>query len=203
MIRDAVKQELQAALRYVTDGGFVMPVLLGVGVLLWVFICLRWFLLRKGFTGPLADRIGRHAPSRSGVFSEVLAACAGWSSQRADDAYRAIQLAVLQTENRIRAYRKAVGVLCLIAPLLGLLGTVSGMIETFASLVSMELFAESGGVGGGISESLISTQMGLTVAVPGLIAGKLLQAREAGLRDEMQVVLQRMTQQLREASGHE
>jgi biopolymer transport protein ExbB len=54
------------------------------------------------------------------------------------------------------------------APLLGLLGTVKGMIETFWGLSvrgggAMELFSS------GISEALLTTQMGLIVAVPGLI----------------------------------
>ena len=55
------------------------------------------------------------------------------------------------------------------APLLGLLGTVTGMLTTFAALAS-----GSGGdktmdmVAGGISEALITTQTGLVIAVPGL-----------------------------------
>jgi biopolymer transport protein ExbB len=190
---DAVGEEILAALRYAREGGFVMPVLLGVGVLLWVLLVLRWFLLRKGFSGCLAERLDRRDTPADGVFSKVIAACAA-GPKAGEEEYRSIELSVLETENRIGAYRKGIGVLCVIAPLLGLLGTVSGMIETFASLVSMALFAESGGVGGGISEALVSTQMGLMVAVPGVTAGRLLQAREAGLRDEMQVVLRKLKQ---------
>ena len=62
----------------------------------------------------------------------------------------------------------------MVAPLAGLLGTVAGMIETFDSLGSMSLFSQSGGVAGGISQALISTQMGLAVAIPGLLAGRIL-----------------------------
>jgi biopolymer transport protein ExbB len=201
---DAVGEEVSAAFRYAREGGFVMPVLLGVGVLLWVLLVLRWFLLRKGFSGRLAARLDRPGAPTGGVFSEVIAAfAAAGPDTGSEDAYRSMELAVLETENRISAYRKGIGVLCVIAPLLGLLGTVSGMIETFASLVSMELFAESGGVGGGISEALVSTQMGLMTAVPGVVAGRLLQARETSLRDEMQVVLGKLKQRLQEAAEHE
>lgn len=66
-----------------------------------------------------------------------------------------------------------------IAPLVGLLGTVTGMIETFDSLTSMSMFKSSGGIAGGISAALVSTQMGLAVAIPGLIAGRLLDRRAA------------------------
>ncbi len=56
-----------------------------------------------------------------------------------------------------------------IAPLLGLLGTVNGMIETFSSLGTMSLHTQSGGIAGGISQALISTQMGLVVTIPALL----------------------------------
>ena len=71
------------------------------------------------------------------------------------------------------------------APLLGLLGTVSGMIETFDALTTMSLYRGSGGIAGGISEALISTQMGLAVAIPGLLAGKLLDRRQAAREAEL------------------
>jgi biopolymer transport protein ExbB/TolQ len=72
--------------------------------------------------------------------------------------------------------------LATVAPLLGLLGTVGGMIETFDALATMTLFRSSGGVAGGISEALVSTQVGLVVALPGLIAGRLLDRRADRLR---------------------
>ena len=56
-----------------------------------------------------------------------------------------------------------------IAPLLGLLGTVVGMVETFDSLQDMQLFSQSGGIAGGISQALITTQFGLAIAIPGLV----------------------------------
>lgn len=65
----------------------------------------------------------------------------------------------------------------LTAPLLGLLGTVTGMIETFDSLASQELFSRSGGIAGGVAEALLSTQIGLVVAIPGAVAGRLLGRR--------------------------
>ncbi|MEC8423819.1 MAG: MotA/TolQ/ExbB proton channel family protein, partial [Myxococcota bacterium] len=70
-------------------------------------------------------------------------------------------------------------------PLLGLLGTVTGMIETFRSLGKMELFTQGGGVAGGIGEALLTTQMGLAVSVPGLIVGRLLDRRQVVLEDEL------------------
>ncbi|MCB9694166.1 MAG: MotA/TolQ/ExbB proton channel family protein [Alphaproteobacteria bacterium] len=70
-----------------------------------------------------------------------------------------------------------------VAPLVGLLGTVSGMIETFDSLATMSMFRGSGGIAGGISAALVSTQMGLAVAIPGLVFGRLLDRRAARLAE--------------------
>ena len=58
-----------------------------------------------------------------------------------------------------------------------LLGTVTGMIETFDSLQNMDLFSQTGGIAGGISQALITTQFGLTIAIPGLLINGMLNKR--------------------------
>lgn len=65
-----------------------------------------------------------------------------------------------------------------LAPLLGLLGTVIGMIETFKSLAMVELFTNGGGIAGGISQALLTTQFGLIVAIPGVFLSKYLKRME-------------------------
>ncbi len=60
-----------------------------------------------------------------------------------------------------------------IAPLLGLLGTVSGMIETFR-LMTIFGAGDPAAVSGGISEALVTTELGLVVAIPALILNALL-----------------------------
>ena len=83
------------------------------------------------------------------------------------------------------AFSGLVTAVVMAAPLTGLLGTVNGMIETFDALGDMALFSQSGGIAGGISEALFSTQMGLAVAIPGLIVGKLLDRRQEALETEL------------------
>ncbi len=75
-------------------------------------------------------------------------------------------------------YSSLIKAIVFIAPLLGLLGTVGGMIETFDSLGDKSLFSSSGGIAGGISQALLTTQMGLIVAIPGLFAGRYLDGLE-------------------------
>lgn len=88
-------------------------------------------------------------------------------------------------EGDISAYRSMIETLVATAPLLGLLGTVMGMIETFESLGDMTLFTQTGGIAGGISQALITTQMGLIIAIPGLLCDRFLKTMESKRRDEI------------------
>lgn len=63
------------------------------------------------------------------------------------------------------------------APLMGLLGTVTGMITTFSSLSDGVWTQPSGGIAGGISQALLTTQLGLGIALPSLFWQRLLQRR--------------------------
>jgi len=89
-------------------------------------------------------------------------------------------------ERECRRASVLVKTIVLVAPLLGLLGTVSGMIETFDALGDMSLFSQSGGIAGGISQALITTQMGLAVAIPGLVVGRLLDRRADAVIDKLE-----------------
>ena len=82
--------------------------------------------------------------------------------------------------HELERYLGPLGTIAAISPLLGLLGTVSGMIRTFTAITAQ-------GVGNptilasGISEALITTAAGLTVAIPSLIAYRYLRGRVEGL----------------------
>ena len=62
-----------------------------------------------------------------------------------------------------------------VSPLLGLLGTVSGIIKTFADLSANS--SQAGDISDGIGEALITTEYGLIVAIPALIANALISRR--------------------------
>jgi biopolymer transport protein ExbB len=61
------------------------------------------------------------------------------------------------------------GTIAGISPLLGLLGTVTGMIKVFR-VISVQGVGQAGALAGGISEALITTAIGLAIAVPALVA---------------------------------
>ena len=92
----------------------------------------------------------------------------------------------------------ALGTLATISPLIGLFGTVIGMIETFESLGEMSLFTQSGGIAGGIAQALITTQLGLLIAIPGLLFDRFLKRREEILQDDILQIKEIISQRVRD-----
>lgn len=81
-------------------------------------------------------------------------------------------------------YLAVIGVLAAVAPLLGLLGTVTGMIATFDVLAVFGT-GNAKAMAGGISEALITTQTGLLVAIPGLYMKGFLERRARNLQQRI------------------
>lgn len=83
---------------------------------------------------------------------------------------------------------KNVGILSTIAnltPLLGLLGTVSGMIKTF-NAISAQGSGDPASLAGGIAEALITTATGLCIAIPTLVCHRFLKNKAGALIFEME-----------------
>ncbi len=73
--------------------------------------------------------------------------------------------------HELERYLNSLGTIAAISPLLGLLGTVVGMIKVFTVITSQGV-GNPNVLAGGISEALITTAAGLTVAIPALIASR-------------------------------
>jgi len=74
-----------------------------------------------------------------------------------------------EVQDGFRQQRLALSAMIAAAPLLGLLGTVSGLVRTFESLSSRGGQNSMEGLAGGISEVLVATESGLVVAIPALL----------------------------------
>lgn len=85
-----------------------------------------------------------------------------------------------QWKRRSRTWLKVLPVLLNALPLLGLLGTVNGMLQTFRAAGSTGLTDQSF-VSGGIADALITTQLGLITAVPGLLLYAYLRSRHRAM----------------------
>ncbi|TWH76494.1 biopolymer transport protein ExbB [Azomonas agilis] len=77
----------------------------------------------------------------------------------------------------LERYLNALGTIAATAPLLGLLGTVLGMIEIFSSFMGTSGAANPAVLAGGIAKALITTAAGLIVAIPALFFHRYLQRR--------------------------
>lgn len=80
-----------------------------------------------------------------------------------------IQEVASQVVHDMERYLNTLGTIAAITPLLGLLGTVIGMIKVFAEIMQYGT-GNAGVLAGGISEALMTTAAGLSVAIPALIA---------------------------------
>jgi biopolymer transport protein ExbB len=87
---------------------------------------------------------------------------------------------MIDVQSRLQQWLPFIAVTAAIAPLLGLLGTVSGMISTFNGL-SVVGTGDPKLLSGGISEALVTTLFGLVVAIPALILHSLLSRRSQGI----------------------
>lgn len=178
---------IAALLDVLRQGGFVAPWLV-LGLFgLWYGIGWRALTLRRGDRRTVRDllaagRAGSLKP-RGVLPTSTLIALAAMAQP--GDVRGNVTAALGEVRAVLGRHRVLVQTIVILAPLAGLLGTVTGMIETFDSLAEMALFTQSGGIAGGISEALVSTQMGLAVAVPGVIAGRLLDRAEDRLCDEL------------------
>ena len=72
------------------------------------------------------------------------------------------------------------------APLLGLLGTVTGMMNTFGALEGGDIASAAGQITGGVAEALIATACGLAIAITGLLPYNYLNARLEEARHEVE-----------------
>lgn len=150
------------------------------GILMWpILLCsvmalaitlskaLQFRLVLKGLSRT-PDAIPRGKP---GAMAPLLAAMEKGGDER--------ELSVIGTR-QIRVLEKGLGLLALIsviAPLLGLTGTVTGMIQAFQIIAAHQSRVNPGMLAGGIWEALITTAAGLFVAIPTHVAYHLLGER--------------------------
>lgn len=91
------------------------------------------------------------------------------NTQRDDQLFMQLQ----QDKHQLEKWTNVITVTAAVAPLLGLLGTVSGMIETFRMMTAFGS-SDPEVISGGIAKALVTTELGLVVAIPALILSTIL-----------------------------
>jgi len=87
-----------------------------------------------------------------------------------------IEQEAAQVIHELERFLNPLGTIAAISPLLGLLGTVFGMIQTFSEIQLVGI-GNAGNLAGGISQALITTAAGLSVAIPTLVFHRFFQRR--------------------------
>ena len=122
---------------------------------------------------------------------EVLAAGLANARHGREVMKEAIQEAASKVVHELERYLSTLGTIAAVAPLLGLLGTVIGMIDVF-NAVMLQGTGNTAVLAGGISKALITTAAGLTVAIPALFFHRFLIRRV----DELVVAMEQETTRL-------
>lgn len=104
---------------------------------------------------------------QSSPLGRILAAGLSNAYHGRDVMKESIQEAASHVVHDLERYLNTLGTIAAVAPLLGLLGTVLGMIRVFAEIMAQGT-GNASVLAGGISEALITTAAGLTVAIPAL-----------------------------------
>lgn len=136
---------MRPVLELIDKGGWVMMAIIALSVVLYsrcFTLLLTMWRIRRSVKAASAELAVKHSLLRS----------------MRDEA-----------QETFRQQRIALGAMIAAAPLLGLLGTVSGMEKTFESLSAQAGDKSMEGLAGGISEVLVATESGLAVAIPALL----------------------------------
>lgn len=137
---------------FIAAGGNVMWALLAVTILLWTLILERLWFYRFAF------------PRRARNWQAEWRQRSDHSSWRA----RAIRdLMVSRADAQLRSGLRMLNTLIAISPMLGLLGTVTGMLQVF-DVMALKGTSDPRAMAGGISQALVTTVTGLVVALSGL-----------------------------------
>jgi biopolymer transport protein ExbB len=121
----------------------------------------------------------------SSPLGEILAAGLGNAHHGRDVMKESIEEAAGHVVHELERYLNPLGTIASVTPLLGLLGTVVGMIKVFTEIMAQGT-GNASVLAGGISEALITTAAGLSVAIPSLIMHRYFVGRIDGIIVELE-----------------
>ena len=189
----------QTMLEHVDSGGPIGWVIVVLGIIAAMLIVTRIYLLRTNSanTKQLSDQIINQLASgdldvakkscedNSSAIGRVLLYTLRHLKDDRDHMEGIVYEAILQESGPLDRFGPAILVIATVAPLLGLLGTVTGMIETFDMITQFgtgdpKLLSE------GIAIALVTTELGLIVAIPALLLGSLLSTWARNIKRDME-----------------
>ena len=172
-------------IQYIAEGGQIGYIIIGLSFTAVVFIIAAMVRLRRTKLAPEEDVSSLDRMLRAGSLEQAIAYCS--SSEHECFLTRVMGAALLrcsrspfgllelrtaleesgqQEVGRLHRSTDAIGLIASVAPMLGLLGTVVGMVGAFDTLSVSEGVAKPDQLAGSISVALITTVLGLVVAIP-------------------------------------
>ncbi len=194
-----VEQTKESFLEHVQKGGVVIYFILGLAGLALIIALIKWIeisgvrrarpedlhdilnLLRSNEKQKALDR----AKKIKGPVGLLLTDAVNNAEESKDLLEEVLYERLLQTQPKLERLIPFIAVVAATAPLLGLLGTVTGMIKTF-KLITVFGTGDARSLSSGISEALITTEFGLFVAIPSLIIHALLLRKTKGVLASME-----------------
>ncbi|KMQ49809.1 MotA/TolQ/ExbB proton channel family protein [Chitinispirillum alkaliphilum] len=141
------------------------------------------------------DEAHNLAENSKGVLARILNTCLHHSKWKRPVAEKAVKELLLDEVPALDKHLDTLAVLAAAAPLLGLLGTVTGMISMFESITTFGT-GDPQLLAGGISEALVTTKAGLAIAIPILLIHNFLRNRKNHIQSEMEVYAMRILNRL-------
>lgn len=174
----------------IKSGGWIMLPIILCSVIAVAIVVERLWVLRASKISPphLLGQVWRWIQAKEinndklktlraeSPLGQILAAGLANSRHGRDVMKESIQEAGTKVVNDLERFLTPLGTIAAITPLLGLLGTVLGMIEIFSAFMGSGM-ANAPQLAGGIAKALITTAAGLFVAIPALFFHRFLQRR--------------------------
>lgn len=193
------EQPGKGPVEYVNSGGAIAWLIVVLGLLALVLIAARAVFLKRASasTSKLTSRVStlvrggstdkalEECQQQKGSLARVLAAAVRNLDRDREHVEDIVSESILHENGHLNRFGAFILVIAAVSPLLGLLGTVTGMISTF------EVITEFGTgdpklLSGGISIALITTELGLMVAIPALLLGNLLSGWAERIKNDME-----------------
>ncbi len=193
------EKKAKTPLDVIRSGGIIAWVIVGLGVLGLLMIIVRLLILF--LASSRTDRLLREVSElmsqgnaakaldvckeAKGAAARVLKSTIRNLDRDREHLEDIVSEAILHEAPFVERFGSTILVIAAVAPLLGLLGTVTGMISTFDVITEFGT-GDPKMLSGGISEALVTTELGLIVAIPTLLIGTLLTGRANGIMQSME-----------------
>ncbi|MBC8206778.1 MAG: MotA/TolQ/ExbB proton channel family protein [Kiritimatiellales bacterium] len=193
---EATKQTLW---EHISKGGLTMVPILGLAAAALLAALFKWIQLsrlRSPSDAQIQMLLTAVAEEDTATAAEVAASIRGPAGEMLSAGIEHIQEPrdlveeimyekILAAKLKLQSFLPFVAISASSAPLLGLLGTVTGIINTF-KLITIFGSGDVKTLSGGISEALITTEFGLIVAIPSLLFHAFLSRKARGMLDQME-----------------